>query len=166
MLIISSCSYKLSLSPLSPFTFRILFTCFSYAARLEIRSTLYITWTLTYATIWLAGPSRDAPYAISALLRQATSTPFAPFIGASPSRRPIPHHLPKVKYLQPRIVHDVRELNASCCIFFIFDLTTILNRLYISAFVTSSAGPCPRLMLLPSLRRLIVTSTYRARLLG
>ena len=118
ILIISSCSYKLSLSPLFPFAFRILFTCFSYAARLEIRSTLYITWTPTSATIWLAGQSRDAPYAISALLRQATSTPFAPFIGASPSRRPIPHHLPKVKYLQPRIVQDVRELNASCCIFF------------------------------------------------
>ena len=167
ILIISSCPYKLSsLSPLPPFAFRISFTCVSYAARLEIHSTLYITWTPTSATIWLAGQSRDAPYAISALLRQATSTPFAPFIGASPSRRPIPHHLPKVKYLQPRIVHDVRELNASCCIFFYSTLKTILNILHMSAFVSSSVGPCPRLMLLPSLRRLLVTSTYRARLLG
>ena len=116
ILIISSCPYKLSLSPLPPFAFRISFTCVSYAARLEIHSTLYITWTPTSATIWLAGQSRDAPYAISALLQQATSTPYAPFTGASSSRRPIPHHLPKVKHLQPRTVHDARELNTSCCI--------------------------------------------------
>ena len=49
---------------------------------------------------------------------------------------------------------------------FIVDLTTILNILYWSAFVSSSVGPCPRLTLLPSLGRLLVTSTYRARLLG
>ena len=91
--------------------------------------------------------------------------PFAPFIGASPSRRQIPHHHPKVKNFQPRIVHDARELNTSSCI-------SLSTKLLLSNYSTRLVSVAqvrvhiPGLLLLPLLRWLNVTFTYHAPLLG